>query len=158
MRHLVQTMQRADGHNFERLRQAFPQVAAALEVGSWYEAPPGFEPRYDAPAITVLPDKDLGAMVEAILADSAPTELAEQWPSTRVAAIHNTAQRLKVALAQREAVMGEMARVVEGLQSIVAESEGVVGWHLNGAVAPWDEFEFIAGVDEAFKKYEARHV
>lgn len=44
---LVGTIQRADMQNRERLRQAFPQVVAAVEMPNWNDAPPNFEPRYD---------------------------------------------------------------------------------------------------------------
>ena len=45
---LIATIQRADTINRERLRRAFPQVVAAIEMRSWYKAPPGFEPNYNA--------------------------------------------------------------------------------------------------------------
>jgi hypothetical protein len=47
---LIRCIQVADMQNRERLRLAFPQVVAAIEMDSWFDAPPGFGPRYDAPA------------------------------------------------------------------------------------------------------------
>jgi len=43
-------IQRADPHNRERLRRAFPQMVAAFEHHCWDEPPPGFQPRYNAAA------------------------------------------------------------------------------------------------------------
>lgn len=45
---LAHCIQRADDINIERLRRAFPQMVAAFEMHSWFKAPPGFEPRYNA--------------------------------------------------------------------------------------------------------------
>lgn len=39
--------------------------------------------------------------------------------------------------------MTELLDVINGILSIVDESEGVTGFHLNGDVAPWGEFEWI---------------
>jgi hypothetical protein len=33
--------------------------------------------------------------------------------------------------------------------AVVDESEGIEGWHLNGAIAPWSEFDFIEDLREA---------
>lgn len=41
-------IQRADPSNRARLRLGFPQMVAAFEHHNWDEAPPGFEPRYNA--------------------------------------------------------------------------------------------------------------
>ncbi len=129
VRHLVQAMQRADGDNLERLRAAFPQVAAALGLRSWYEAPPGFAPRYNATAeatITLPPDKDLGAMVEAIEAethfDLTDAEIPFQL-RRRLALIQGHAERLAVALEQRERVMKGMAGALEEAHSEAVEAE-----------------------------------
>lgn len=51
VRSLIHTIRRADVYNRERLRQAFPQVVAAHEMPSWYKAPPGFPPQYNAEAL-----------------------------------------------------------------------------------------------------------
>jgi hypothetical protein len=50
VRDLIHTIQHADRSNRERLRRGFPQVVAAIEMQSWFDAPAGFEPRYDAAA------------------------------------------------------------------------------------------------------------
>lgn len=39
----------------------------------------------------------------------------------------------------------------KALLDIVGESEGVTGWHLNGAVAPWGEFAFVADFQTAIE-------
>ena len=40
-----------------------------------------------------------------------------------------------------------VARTVQAL-SIMDESEGIAGWHLNGDVSPWDEGDLLALRDE----------
>ena len=45
---LIDTIQRADGENRERLKRAFPQLVAALEMSSWDKAPPNYPPQYNA--------------------------------------------------------------------------------------------------------------
>jgi hypothetical protein len=47
---LIYTIQKADTVNRGRLRLAFPQVVAGIEMDSSYKAPPGFAPEYNAPA------------------------------------------------------------------------------------------------------------
>ena len=42
---------------------------------------------------------------------------------------------------RRAALFPALVEALEAWMSIVDESEGVVGWHLNGAVAGWDEFD-----------------
>ncbi len=114
--------------------------------------------------IPLPPDTDLGAMVKAIL-EELPFVIEEarthDWSPAMIslATIHDTAQRLKVALEQEQAVMGEMAKALTGMQAVVAESAGIDGWHLNGALANWDEFDFVADAATALAQYqEARHV
>jgi len=51
----------------------------------------------------------------------------------------------------------QLRKAVKGLLSIVYESEGVAGYHLNGTVATWDEFNFEVGNAEmALAAAEAR--
>lgn len=45
---LARCIQIADSDNRERLRLGFPQMVAAFEMYSWFDAPPGFDPRYTA--------------------------------------------------------------------------------------------------------------
>ncbi|KKL15825.1 hypothetical protein LCGC14_2501690, partial [marine sediment metagenome] len=33
--------------------------------------------------------------------------------------------------------------------AVVAESRGIIGWHLNGAEAGWDEFEWVVVLTDA---------
>ena len=37
------------------------------------------------------------------------------------------------------ALAREQARILDALEEIVSESQGVAGWHLNGDVATWKE-------------------
>lgn len=38
---------------------------------------------------------------------------------------------------------GDPARVFDELKDVVRGSDGVAGWHLNGEVADWEEFELL---------------
>jgi hypothetical protein len=42
-----------------------------------------------------------------------------------------------------------MLAALEKFLAVVDESEGITGWHLNGAVAEWCEFDFIEDMREA---------
>jgi hypothetical protein len=48
---------------------------------------------------------------------------------------------------QLKAAFGDRAEAIvealEALLDVVSESEGIIGYHLNGAIAPWAEFEFV---------------
>lgn len=46
----------------------------------------------------------------------------------------------------------ELLEALEELASVINESEGVAGWHLNGAVAPWSEFGFAQKIEDVIKK------
>jgi hypothetical protein len=46
----------------------------------------------------------------------------------------------------------DLLTALESLMSIIDESRGVVGWHLNGDVANWGEFEDIAAARVAIAK------
>lgn len=46
----------------------------------------------------------------------------------------------------------EMLEVLEGLLSIVDESKGVAGYHLNDEIAEWDEFEEVEAARKIIDK------
>lgn len=41
------------------------------------------------------------------------------------------------------AVAPEMLEALTGLMAVVGDSKGVAGYHLNGDIAEWDEFEEV---------------
>jgi hypothetical protein len=45
-----------------------------------------------------------------------------------------------------------MLTALEKLQAVIDESDGIIGWHLNGAVAEWNEFEFVGDVERAISE------
>lgn len=49
------------------------------------------------------------------------------------------------------AISQGLASALEGMLSIVSDSSGVAGYHLNGDVADWDEFEEINAANEALR-------
>ena len=52
--------------------------------------------------------------------------------------------------AQLEALKRELIdlrRLLTDFVEVARESNGIVGWHLNGAVAEWEEFEFYVEAD-----------
>lgn len=48
--------------------------------------------------------------------------------------------------------INEMLAALEGLIAIVGDSHGVSGYHLNGDVAEWGEFEEVANAQDAIAK------
>jgi len=48
----------------------------------------------------------------------------------------------------------DLLEALKGMIAIVDDSHGVSGYHLNGDVAEWDEFEEIEAAAEAIKKAE----
>ena len=48
----------------------------------------------------------------------------------------------------------ELIKAVESLLDITADSQGVAGYHLNGDIAKWDEFEEVSGAYELIKRLE----
>ena len=62
-------------------------------------------------------------------------ELVEQQPSPEVA---------------------KLVEALEGFLAIVADSTGVSGYHLNGNIAKWSEFEEVTMVEEALALYRQR--
>lgn len=49
------------------------------------------------------------------------------------------------------AVNEQMRTALEGLLAITRDSQGVAGYHLNGEVAKWDEFEEVSAAEAAKK-------
>lgn len=65
--------------------------------------------------VPLPPDRNLGAMVDKIITIANLLESpvsCEAEARVRLGVIYDTASRLKVALAQREAVMGDMAKAL----------------------------------------------
>ena len=46
----------------------------------------------------------------------------------------------------------ELLNALIGVLNIMNDSEGVAGYHLNGDIAKWDEFEEIKQAEQAIKK------
>ena len=46
----------------------------------------------------------------------------------------------------------ELYQAIDSLLAIVGDSQGVVGYHLNGDIAEWDEFEEVAQAFAALAK------
>ena len=49
--------------------------------------------------------------------------------------------------------VAKLVGVLEGILSIVYESDGASGYHLNGDIAKWCEFEDVAMAEEALSLY-----
>ncbi|MGM8935116.1 hypothetical protein ACS8E9_09565 [Pseudomonas neustonica] len=58
-------------------------------------------------------------------------------------------QQLEAARASDKARIAELESALNGLLEIVSESTGVAGYHLNGDVALWDEFDDVSAADAA---------
>lgn len=68
-------------------------------------------------------------------------------PMERTAAYERFISEREAALADNE----RLRKALEGMLEIVSESEGVAGYHLNGDVAAWNEFDALNLVREALK-------
>ncbi|WP_341714490.1 hypothetical protein [Limnobacter sp.] len=53
------------------------------------------------------------------------------------------------------AVNEQLYSALEGLLAITRDSQGVAGYHLNGVVAKWDEFEEVSAAEVAIAAAEA---
>ena len=53
---------------------------------------------------------------------------------------------------QLKAEKSELLEALEELTSVINESEGVAGYHMNGAVAQWDEFDCVQKIMSVIKK------
>lgn len=63
-------------------------------------------------------------------------------------AYETTVTALRSRLAQAETAL-------QAVRNLVTDSEGVTGYHLNGDIAAWDEFEEIANLDTTLKNIRA---
>lgn len=52
------------------------------------------------------------------------------------------------------AAVPAVVEALKGLLSVVSESRGVEGFHLNGDIARWDEFQEVADADAALAALE----
>ena len=48
----------------------------------------------------------------------------------------------------------ELLKALESLLDVTADSKGVAGYHLNGDIAEWDEFEEVSSAYELIKRLE----
>ena len=69
--------------------------------------------------------------------------------AANVSAERDTNAMLTESLLSAEAQRDCLLSALEGVLAIVNESLGVAGFHLNGAIAEWDEFEEISEAIEA---------
>lgn len=60
----------------------------------------------------------------------------------------------QIADSANDTLLKEMAQALEGAINIINDSKGVAGYHLNGDVADWGEFDEINKIVNALKKYQ----
>lgn len=53
-----------------------------------------------------------------------------------------------------EPLLEKMAEALKGFLSIVSDSSGVYGYHMNGDIAEWDEFDEINQVQQVLQEYQ----
>lgn len=95
-------------------------------------------PLYTHPAPQVV-FSDTQEEIEARLAD----QLENSCPYCR-----GSGHKDDVA-APQVAVPEEVAQALAGMMAIVRDSRGVAGYHLNGDIAEWDEFDEVAAAEVA---------
>lgn len=69
--------------------------------------------------------------------------------AANVSAERDTNAMLTDSLLNAEAQRDRLLAALEGVIAIVNESRGVEGYHLNGAIAEWGEFEEVGEAIEA---------
>lgn len=52
----------------------------------------------------------------------------------------------------KDAQIAQLREALKGFIGIVADSSGVAGYHLNGKVAKWDEFDEVINADKALEE------
>jgi Predicted ATPases len=57
----------------------------------------------------------------------------------------------------REGLVHDLANALGAFLRLTDDSQGVVGYHLNGDTASWDEFDELNAAAEALKAYEAQY-
>lgn len=62
---------------------------------------------------------------------------------TRGAILDAHDAEITAAVAKAEEGKEALLKALEGMVNIVSDSNGVVGYHLNGDIAEWDEFEEV---------------
>lgn len=63
----------------------------------------------------------------------------------------------RAGTAPREGLVHDLARALGAFLRLTDDSQGVVGYHLNGDTASWDEFDELNAAAEALKAYEAQY-
>lgn len=53
-----------------------------------------------------------------------------------------------------KAQSGELIEILSDIQSVISESRGIIGYHLNGDVALWDEFDCFRNIPAVIAKRE----
>lgn len=102
----------------------------------------------------VFGDKEAAAAVEAKDAEIEALKAEAAAQRTRADAMAGEAIKHEARADQAAAVYGLAARLVDELDALVSESDGVSGLHLNGNLAPWEEllpggrFECLSSLDE----------
>lgn len=63
-----------------------------------------------------------------------------------------SAPDMKDEINQLKAEKAELLEALEELASVIDESEGVAGYHMNGTVAQWDGFDCVQKIMSVIKK------
>jgi len=67
---------------------------------------------------------------------------------------HSCLTRIKTEMTTLKSERQELLKSLESLLDITADSQGVAGYHLNGDVAEWGEFEEVSSAYELIKRIE----
>lgn len=54
------------------------------------------------------------------------------------------------------ALAPEMYETLKDIASVMFETSGIVGWHMNGRVAGWDEFECFQKITELLERIDRK--
>ena len=134
-----------------------PWVMSTKASGNWWHISAGNQAIAAVHAASKKRNEPYASMFEAnarriIACVNACAGLpTEQLESSPLGGVLNGVAGL---IAQRD----ELLAALEGVLAVVGDSTGVAGYHLNGAIADWDEFDEINAVYTAIAKAKGNTV
>lgn len=133
VKHLAETICRADDDNLDRLRLAFPQMVEAWEMHSWKTAPSGFEPKYNADAPLSLKETAnlLGADSVETVGDIRLDPLGMKALATKVGGAPSGEPTLQKQIEQLRVQLAGCSVAALGQTKVGIAKKGDYGWSVT---------------------------
>ena len=74
--------------------------------------------------------------------------IAERNQRKQVSQHDSTLYNMQMQIEKLTRERDDLLKALEGILAITAGSQGVAGYHLNGDIAEWDEFEEVSSAHE----------